>query len=99
MRDSIKMINEIIISEYGNGLVRTNNPIFEYRAYRLAGLEEVKKFIMEHENLGAMTAVELFRSKMDDFACRTNSPNAHFMFSVYYDTATDVLDTLIYGST
>lgn len=97
MRDSIKMINEIIVNEYGNGLKRTNNNIFEYRAYRWAGLEEVKKFIMEHEDLGAITAVELFRAQMDDFACRTRSANAHFMFSVYYDTATDVLDTLIYN--
>lgn len=95
MCDSIKMINEIIVNEYGDGLKRINNDIFEYRAYRLAGLEEVKKFIIAHEKLGAMTSVELFRSQMDDFACRTKSPTAHFMFSVFYDTATDVLDALI----
>lgn len=68
---------------------------FEYQSYKKSALDEIKMYLMENENENPISLMEIFRSRMDDFACRSKSGTANFMFSVYYDVATDVIDVLI----
>lgn len=71
--------------------------IFIYQSYKRSAIEEIKKYLKEHKKENPITALEEFRCKMDYYACKTENGNANFMFSVYYDIATDVLDTLIWN--
>lgn len=68
---------------------------FEYQSYKHSAMNEIKFYLLEHQNENPISAIENFRYQMDCFACGTENGIANFMFSVYYDVATDVLDTLL----
>lgn len=68
---------------------------FEYQSYKRSAMEEIKIYLMEHKDEDPVFAMENFRYQMDCFACETKNGNANFMFSIYYDVATDVLDVLL----
>lgn len=68
---------------------------FKYRSYAHSGLEELNLYIVEHVDVDPITAIEDFRHIVDNFACETKSYELNFMFSIYYDVATDVLDVLL----
>lgn len=68
---------------------------FEYKSYQHSALDEIKRYLIRHNKEDPIKILEVFRYQMDDFSCRTKNPTANFMFSVYYDVATDVLDILL----
>lgn len=68
---------------------------FEYESYKYSGIDEIKLYLMKHKGEDPIQAVENFRYMMDEFACKATTSSANFMFSVYYDVATDVLDVLL----
>lgn len=68
---------------------------FEYASYRRTALDEIKFYLLEEKKEDPIKMIEDFRQMMDDFACQTKNGTANFMFSTYYDTATDVLDVLL----
>ena len=68
---------------------------FEQQSYARSAMNEICFYLMEHENENPITAVENFRYMVDAFACETKNGEANFMFSVYYDVASDVLDVLL----
>lgn len=67
---------------------------FEYDSYKRSAINEIKMYLMSNDSKNPIIAVEEFRHMMDVFACETKDGNSNFMFSVYYDVATDVLDLL-----
>lgn len=68
---------------------------FEFQSYKYSAINEIKLYLKKHENKDPISAAEEFRYKMDCFASETKNGNANFMFSIYYDVATDVLDVLL----
>lgn len=68
---------------------------FERQSYTRSAMDEIRFYLMGHENENPITAVEDFRYMVDCFACKTKNGEANFMFSVYYDVATDILDVLL----
>ena len=68
---------------------------FEYQSYKRSAMDEIKFYLMEHENEDPVSAVEEFRYMMNRFACETKNGGVNFMFSIYYDVATDILDVLL----
>ena len=70
---------------------------FEYQSYKRSAMDEIKKYLIEHKDEDPIDAMENFRHQMDCFACETKNGNANFMFSIYYDVATDVLDHIIWN--
>lgn len=69
--------------------------LFQYQSYKNWAVNEIKVYILAHPELGVREAVEDFRTLMDDLACRVKTGDASFIFSVAYDTATDILDWLL----
>lgn len=68
---------------------------FEYDSYKHSAISEICMYLMEHELEDPIEALETFRCEMDNFACNAKTTSTNFMFSVYYDIATDVLDVLL----
>lgn len=68
---------------------------FEYMSYERSAIKEIKKYLIEHKNESPISALENFRYQMDCFACNTKDGGANFMFSIYYDVATNVLDMFL----
>lgn len=68
---------------------------FEYQSYRRTAIEEIKQYLIEHKDQNPVDTIEDFRYQMDIFACNAKGDYANFMFSIYYDVATDILDVLL----
>lgn len=68
---------------------------FEYQSYKRSGINEIILYLLDHTDQKPIDAVEDFRYLMDKFACETKNGGANFMFSIYYDVATDILDVLL----
>lgn len=68
---------------------------FEHQSYARSAMDEIRFYLMEHEKENPITTLEKFRSMVDGFACETKNDGAKFMFSVYYDVASDILDVLL----
>lgn len=68
---------------------------FIHQSYSSSAIEEIKIYLKWHMDQNPIDVIEDFRYMVDNFACETKNPEANFMFSVYYDVATDVLDTLL----
>lgn len=68
---------------------------FEQQSYARSAMDEIRFYLMEHKNENPISALENFRYMVDCFACETKNDGANFMFSVYYDVASDVLDVLL----
>ena len=74
---------------------RLKKASFEYRSYCRSGIEELKDYLRKHPDQNPIDVIEEFRYQMDIFACKTKNGGANFMFSVYYDVATNILDELL----
>lgn len=72
-----------------------NNIRFVQRSYTHSAILEIDRYLRNHMNKNPIDAVEDFRGMVGDFACQAKDEMVAFMFSIYYDVATDVLDILI----
>lgn len=68
---------------------------FMLKSYSRSAMNEIKLYLMENDQKDPISVLEDFRYMVDHFPCNTEDADANFMFSVYYDVATDVLDTLL----
>lgn len=68
---------------------------FKCQSYQHAAIEEIKLYLLEHKNQDPLSAIEDFRYQVDCFACEAQDGDTNFMFSIYYDVATDILDILL----
>ncbi len=68
---------------------------FEMESYGHSAINEIKYQLLIHQNEDPISVLEQFRHQMDCFACKTKNGDTNFMFSVYYDVATDVIDCLL----
>lgn len=95
-RRALSIIDSLREGWYGPPILYFQKKIeFEYKSYKHSALEEIKRYLIKHNKEDPIKMLEEFRYQMDCFACETKNPTANFMFSVYYDVATDVLDTLL----
>lgn len=74
---------------------RMKKSYFIYDSYSRWAIKELIDYILSNSDRYVLDVVEEFRNKMDDYASYAKSGDANFMFSVAYDVATVVLDTLI----
>lgn len=72
-----------------------NKKIFYYVSYMNSALDEIKAFILKHRDQNIVSTMEDFRSLMDDYACEARTPSQNFIFSIYYDVATNILDMVL----
>lgn len=93
----LSVINELRDEWYKppTSYYRRKKADFECQSYKRSAMDEIKFYLMEHENEDPVSTLEEFRYMMDCFACETKNGGANFMFSIYYDVATDVLDVLL----
>lgn len=68
---------------------------FEYRSYKCMAMKEIKMYLLDHQEENPIDSMEKYRSEMSNLACSSKTDEAKFMFSIYYDVATDVLDVLL----
>lgn len=68
---------------------------FIYQSYAKSAINEIKTYLKKYNKENVMDVLEDFRYQMDCFACESRNSDANFMFSVYYDVVTDVIDTLL----
>lgn len=68
---------------------------FDKMSFQRTAMDEIRFYLMEHASENPVDTIEKFRRMMDEFSCRPKSDDTSFMFSVYYDVATDVLDVLL----
>lgn len=68
---------------------------FDYQSYIYSAMNEIKFYLMEHDDQNPISVMEDFRHLVDCFACDAKTAEQNFMFSVYYDVASDVLDMLL----
>ena len=68
---------------------------FEYQSYKRSAIKEIEMYLIDHKDEDPIDVLEGFRRLMDNFSCRAPTGEGSFMFSVYYDVATDVLDKMI----
>lgn len=74
---------------------KTKRVDFVFNSYRRSAVNEIKFYLIDHDDVHPITALEDFIHMCDTFACKTTNSDANFMFSVYCDVATDMLDILI----
>lgn len=68
---------------------------FECESYQHSAIGEIRRYLMDHNKEDPIKVVDDFCYMVDDFACKTKNSTASFMFSVYYDVATDIMDALL----
>lgn len=96
---------ELVIKDYFNNLYSREDDVslkvrYEYRnlddirCYEQWAIEEILSHI-KSSNKRVLDAVEEWRDMVDDFACKNTKSS--YIFSIAYDTATCVLDALIYA--
>lgn len=69
---------------------------FDLLAYNHWAYKELSNYVYRRKSdISPVSAVEEFREKMDDYACKAKTGEANFIFSVAYDVATDILDLFI----
>lgn len=97
MNETISKINEMRKEWYQppTTYYGMTKPEFNYESYRHSAIIEIIDILINYKHINPITLVEEFRDMMDDFACNAKTVSANFMFSVYYDVATDILDVLI----
>lgn len=71
-----------------------NKSIEAIRIYEMWAIEEIIDHI-KNSDKRVLDTVEEWRDKMDDYACRNTKSS--YIFCIAYDTATCVLDALIYA--
>lgn len=93
-KNALSAIDTLRLGWYDPPTLYRSNTLFKYQSFRASGLNEIIKYLKERMDKNPISSIEEFRNMMGDFACG-GSDSANFMFSVYYDTATDVLDMLL----
>lgn len=72
-----------------------NRTVFKEQSYSYSAILEVRKYIADNCKGDAIDCVEKFRKMVDNYACHAQNEEMKFMFSVYYDTVTDLLDRFL----
>lgn len=67
---------------------------FMLKSYQKSAIKEIKLYLIKNRKENPIDCIEKFIKIMDSFSCNKNQ-NINFMFSVYRDVATDVLDVLL----
>lgn len=68
---------------------------FEHQSYARSAVMELYFYLISHINEDPIKAVEDFRHMADCFACEAKNDKINFMFSIYCDVASDVLDIFL----
>lgn len=68
---------------------------FDHKSYARSAMNEIERYLMLNQNGDMVDAVDRFRSMVDDLACSAKTPNGKYMYAVYYDVATDVMDMFL----
>ena len=69
---------------------------FALVSYNLSGLEALYYYILNYKGENMLEAVESFRQMVNDFSCEAGINNpAGYIFSIYYDIASYILDLII----
>lgn len=68
---------------------------FDYQSLKRSAVDEIKFYLMEHEDQNPIDVIEEFRYVVDHLACNAQNGTKNFMFSIYYDVATDILDIVV----
>lgn len=97
MNTALVLINQLRDELYSHPkeYYRQKRAYFEYQSFKSSAIEELMMYLIRHKNKNPIDAIEDFRYQMDCFACKTRNGIANFIFSVYYDVVTDVLDQLL----
>ena len=66
---------------------------FAYASYSLTTLIEILEYLRRSPDISPIIILEEYRDQMDDYACRNIIGS--YMFSVAYDTVTNIIDELI----
>jgi hypothetical protein len=80
---------------YKKPTYRSKKSTFLYNAYAKSGLNELWWYIHSHSGENTIKKVENFRHDVDTFSCIAKNPETSYMFSVYYDVATQALDLML----
>lgn len=70
---------------------------FDFLSYKRWALFELRDYIIANldSKLAPTELTEKFRKQLDNFACRARSDDGKIMFSIAYDTVTDILDMIL----
>lgn len=70
---------------------------FLYESYQHSAIEEIKYYLLSHDEKDPLESLEKFREMVEEFSCKAYPVGnvASFMFSTYYDVCTDVIDVLL----
>lgn len=72
-----------------------NRDEFTTRSYKRWAVHELLYFDSTNLQRRPIDNVALFRRMMDNYACYAKSETARFLFSIAYDTVSDVLDKML----
>lgn len=67
---------------------------FKYQSYGHAAILELKKYIMQNKNASPIIAIDEFRYLMGCYASIASNEEINFMFSVYKEVSSDILEVL-----
>lgn len=96
--EAIRNINRMIrFYEYPSAWYMMAKRDLEMDSYVKWAAREVRDYVVKHPEKPVTEAVEDFRIKMDQFSCSSKKSLQSFIFSVAYDTTTEILDMLIGG--
>lgn len=94
-KQALQVVDSLRQGWYDPPVWYRNNIHFVQKSYTHSAILEIERYLKEHVNRNPIDAVEDFRGLVGDYACQAKNEMICFMFSVYYDVATDVLDVLI----
>lgn len=72
--------------------------LFSQQSYAKSAMDEIIMYLIQHENENPIDALDDFRRMMNEFCRNAKNEfevNRCYIFSVYHDVATDVLDVLL----
>lgn len=95
VKQALQVVDSLRQGWYDPPVFYQNNIRFMQRSYTHSAILEIERYLKEHEGCNPVDVVEDFRGEVGDYACQAKNEMTCFMFSVYYDVATDVLDVLI----
>lgn len=94
----LKVINDLLNSAWYRAPSRWGIDVttFRFLSYKRSGLIELRNYVQNHEEFDdILDAIEEYRWMVDVIACGAKTDNKNFMFSTFYDVATEVLDMLL----
>lgn len=68
--------------------------LLEMRSYCRSAMDEIIFYIKDRPDQNPIDSIEEFRHLSDQMACESVSEIRSFMFSCFYDVATDIIDEL-----